>query len=335
MKLTPPSASGLAARVLLACGLTGGLLSPASPVHAARAQPAVAPQSSPADELAPIRGKGAWFMMFNGDWRDPDADRADALVDSAVRSDLSHLYVRVADSRRHFYAAAALRDLLPAAHAHGLSLIGWIEPQLDDPVSDAADAIAAARFREQGQRLDGLALTIEGHHTGDPWVARYLSTIRNGVAGLSGLGSHYLLVASTYPNPSAHQGYAYRSLSRYCQAFSPMAYWRATGRPQDVGVDGARRFVAQIFTAYSTLAVNPFARPLSITAQAYDAIAEAGTPGSPSAAELVASMEETRSRGGIGWSFYRLPDDDNGVTAGEAAAVTAYPYWHRAKRGGV
>jgi hypothetical protein len=102
-----------------------------------------------------------------------------------------------------------------------------------------------------------------------------------------------------------------------------------------LGADGVRQFVARVFTAYKAPAVNPFARPLSIAAQAYDAIDEAGTPGSPPAAELLASMEEARSRGGIGWSFYRLPDDDNGASADEAAAVTAYPYWHRAKRGDV
>src|SRR5260370_11733774 len=107
-------------------------------------------------------------MIFDGDWNDPDADRAAAIVDSAVRADLSHLYIRVADSRRHFYGAAALQDLLPIAHAHGLSIIGWIEPMLNDPTSDTADALAAAQFEEQGQPLAGVALTIEGDRTPAP-----------------------------------------------------------------------------------------------------------------------------------------------------------------------
>jgi hypothetical protein len=82
-----------------------------------------------------------------------DPDRAAAIVDAAVAADLSHLYIRIADSRHHFYGAAALQDLLPIAHQHGLSIIGWIEPTLDDPNSDAADALASAQFEEQGQRL--------------------------------------------------------------------------------------------------------------------------------------------------------------------------------------
>ena len=46
-----------------------------------------------------VRGKGAWFMIFASDWTNPDADRAWDMVDAAVKADLSHIYVRVADSR--------------------------------------------------------------------------------------------------------------------------------------------------------------------------------------------------------------------------------------------
>jgi len=111
---------------------------------------------TPRSPLDGVKGKGAWLMIFDGDWIDPDADRAASIVDAAVRADLSHLYIRIADSRHHFYGASALMDLLPIAHTHGVSVLGWIEPMLDDPTSDTADALAAAQFEEQGQRLDGL-----------------------------------------------------------------------------------------------------------------------------------------------------------------------------------
>src|SRR5207237_4479134 len=106
---------------------------------------------TPRSPLDGVKGKGSWLMIFDGDWNDPDADRAAAIVDPAVRADLSHLYIRVADSRHHFYGAPALQDLLPIAHAHGLSIIGWIEPMLDDPTADTADALAAAQFEDQVQ----------------------------------------------------------------------------------------------------------------------------------------------------------------------------------------
>ena len=278
------------------------------------------PLSHPA--LGGIEGKGGWFMVFDGDWADPDADRAAGLVDSAVRADLSHLYIRVADSRRHFYASNALQDLLPLAHAAGLSVIGWIEPELGDPGSDVGDAVAAARFQEQGQRLDVLALTME-QITVDPNVGQYLGAIR------ATLGDRYLLIASTYPTPYDHRGSAYATMSRFCQVFAPMAYWRATGLPQFSGAGGVRAFLGQVFAQFQDPGVNPFKRPLTITAQAYDAAPESGTPGPPPVDEIVASMDETRAKGGLSWSFYRLADANNGVTGDETAAITAYPFWRR------
>lgn len=290
---------------------------------------------APRSPLDGVQGKGSWLMMFDGDWNDPDADRAAAIVDSAVRADLSHLYIRVADSRHHFYGASALQDLLPIAHAHGLSIIGWIEPFLDDPTGDAADAIAAAQFEEQGQRLDGLALTIEGDSTSDPNVGQYLGGIRSGIPGMNGLGDRYLLIASTLPTPYDHPGYAYATLSRFCQVFAPMVYWRATGLPQYSGDGGTRSYLDQVFAQFRDPAVNPYHRPLTITAQAYDAAPEYGTPGAPPPDEIVTSMDETRSQGGISWSYYRLADSNNGVTGDEQQAITSYPFWQRYRGGGI
>lgn len=289
---------------------------------------------TPRSPLDGVRGKGAWLMIFDGDWNDPDADRAAALVDSALQADVSHLYIRVADSRHHFYGATVLQDLLPMAHAHGLRIIGWIEPMLIDPSSDTADALAAAWFEEQGQRLDGLALTIEGASTSDPNVGQYLSGIRSGQE-MDGLGDNYLLVASTLPTPYDHPGYAYATMSRYCQVFAPMVYWRATGLPRYSGVDGTRAYVDQVFAQFRDPGVNPYKRPLTITAQAYDAAAEYGTPGPPPGAEIVTSMDEARAQGGISWSYYRLANADNGVTGEEQHAITAYPFWQRDRRGGI
>jgi hypothetical protein len=289
---------------------------------------------APRSPLDGVKGKGAWLMIFDGDWNDPDPDRAAALVDFALQADLSHLYIRIADSHHHFYGATALQDLLPMAHARGLRIIGWIEPMLSDPSSDTADALAAAHFAEQGQRLDGLALTVEGASTSDPDVGQYLSGIRNGQE-LDGLGDNYLLIASTLPMPFDHPGYAYATMSRYCQVFAPMVYWRATGLPRYSGVDGARAYVDQVFAQFRDPGVNPYKRPLTITAQAYDAALEYGTPGAPPGGEIVTSMDEARAQGGISWSYYRLANADNGVTGEEQQAITAYPFWQRDRRGGI
>ena len=124
-------------------------------------------------------------------------------------------------------------------------------------------------------------------------------------------------------------------MSRYCQVFAPMVYWRATGLPQYSGAGGARAYVDQVFQQFRDPGVNPFKRPLTITAQAYDAAPEYGTPGAPPGDEIVTSMDETRAQGGISWSYYRLANADNGVTGEEQQAITAYPFWQRYRAGGI
>jgi len=114
-----------------------------------------------------------------------------------------------------------------------------------------------------------------------------------------------------------------------------MVYWRATGLPQYSGADGTRAYVDQVFEQFRDPGVNPFKRPLSITAQTYDAAPEYGTPGAPPADEIVTSMNESRAQGGISWSYYRLANADNGVTGDEQQAITAYPFWQRYHGGGI
>ncbi len=277
-----------------------------------------------------VAGKGGWFLIFASDWSEPDPQRALALVQSAVAADLSHLYVRVADSKAHFYAATALRDLLPAAHQAALHVLGWIEPMLEDPERDAADAVAAADFSAGGDRLDGLTLTVEETpFETDADIDRYLRGIRQGTDRNRGLGDDYLLVGSAYPLPSFHRNYGFKSLSRWCQVLAPLAYWRATGRPEYSDEEGTRAYLRRIFREYGSSAVNPFGRPLSITAQAYDAEEEGGTPGAPPAGEIQASLNEASALGAFSWSFYRLANADNGVTAEETAAITGYIGWAR------
>lgn len=332
-----PAISGLAAALVPQLLLTAAVHAAAPPAprpldRTFEYLPAAAPVTSArmsGTERA-VAGKGAWFMIFASDWTERDPQRAQALAQSAAAADLSHVYVRVADSRGHFYASTALWDLLPAAHDAGLKVLGWIEPILENPAQDAADAVAAARFSAGGHRLDGLALTIEEtEYETEPYVEQYLRGIRLGSDLQPGLGDGYLLVGSTYPIPSQHPHYAYASLSRWCQVFAPMTYWRATGLARYSDEGGARTYISRVFREFGNPAVNPFNRPLSITAQAYDAAAENGTPGAPPAREIVASLDETIAQGGFSWSFYRLADADNGVTSEETAAIAGYGLWRR------
>src|SRR3979411_3421557 len=43
---------------------------------------------TPRSPLDGIRGQGSWLMIFDGEWNDPDADRAADMVDAAVVAEL-------------------------------------------------------------------------------------------------------------------------------------------------------------------------------------------------------------------------------------------------------
>src|SRR5437868_5765371 len=71
--------------------------------------------------LEPMMGKGMWL------WKYPSTEGgdADAIVAKAVGAGLHQLWVRVGDSKDGFYAADTLAQLVPKAHEHHLSVMGW------------------------------------------------------------------------------------------------------------------------------------------------------------------------------------------------------------------
>src|SRR3989442_1548654 len=107
--------------------------------------------------------------------------------------------------------------------------------------------VQAAQRAAAAQHLDGLALTIE-QNWDDSSIEWYLGGIRRGIDGAVGLGDHYLLVASTFPVPSEHRSFPWAAMSRYCQVFAPMAYWRATGQRQFLGGGGGGALLGPIFS---------------------------------------------------------------------------------------
>src|SRR5260370_40709326 len=98
---------------------------------------------APRSPLDGVKGKGAWLMIFDGDWNDPDADRAAAIVESAVRAGLSDLHIRIAESRRHFHGAPAPQALPPDAPAPRIRNLRGTETMRYRPTPATAPAPAA------------------------------------------------------------------------------------------------------------------------------------------------------------------------------------------------
>ena len=215
-----------------AATLVASLAAAASCSPAASARPGARPSPArpAADQLAPFRGVGGWLDIYDSPtlW-----DNAQATVASLAADGVSTLYVETANYRqppsRLIVRAPQLAALIDAAHAGGLSVVGWYLPGLVNTGLDLERARAALSLTTPaGGRLDGFALDIESS------LLASISMRNAAVAGLSRqvrslAGDGYPLGAIVPDDRSTMLGglwpeFPYSSLAPSFDAFLPMAY---------------------------------------------------------------------------------------------------------------
>lgn len=252
------------------------------PIAADVARGAVPPASG---VLSAIEGKGMWIWKF----RQSESGDAQAIVDRAQAAGLTHLWVRVGDSRDGFYAGEVLDDLVPRARARGLAVVGWGFPYLHDPVADAAWAAQALAWTGPGgEVLDGFSPDLERSTEGVVMTERrvrvYLGLVRQAAGPRLVVGTVYRptdrLWASDYP---------YRAIAAYVDALAPMVYWGCT-EPGDA--------VTQALERLRDLA------PVHVIGQGYDMAAEGGRAGAPTAVETGRFLGVARDGQALGASLW-------------------------------
>lgn len=263
---------------------------------------AVAPPPWKSD-VGALSGKGMWLWKYF----QSEAGDAGAIVARARAAGLSHLWVRVGDTRDGFYAAGVLEELVPRAHGAGLSVIGWGFPYLHDPVGDARWSADALAWRSRdGHALDGFSPDIEMSTEGVALTARraqlYLSTVRQAA------GSR-LVVATVY-RPSDRlwpSTYPYGFIAPYVDAFAPMVYW-GCNEPGELTSQALERLAAL--------------RPVHVVGQGWDMAGEGGRAGPPTALETNRFLDVARRGGALGASFWvwqSMGDE-------QWAALTGFPW---------
>jgi hypothetical protein len=231
--------------------------------------------------------------MWIWQWDRTDGGNATAVVSRASAAHLHQLWVRVADSKDGFYGAQELDQIVPAAHAAGISVIAWGFPYLYDPVGDAAWSKQVLDWRGPGgQLVDGFSADIERPSEGVDLTSRRVSVYLQGVRRAAGPRT---LVATVYPPLDSYWtgSYPYRAMAPYVDAFAPMIYWECT----DPGAD-ARFDVARL----STL------RPVHIIGQAFDMADVGGRTIAPSAAEIAEFVASGKAAGAVGASLWVWQD---------------------------
>ena len=277
------------ARYHVQAGPTAGWAAPGS--VALQAADAASRQLRGASIAAPLAGTGLWFTL---DSRQHGLGAGQRVAEAARAAGLSHLYVEVATSRGGFFGGPWLDELLPAARAAGLRVIGSVYTCLDDLPADLTLAVEVARYRTpDGLSLDGLTADIEEQLVPEN-VQAFGELLRHA------LGDDALLVATIYPPDSwAAPHYPWRALGASWSAVAPMAYWGQPRPPADVYA-----YTQRTLAGVRALAGRPDL-PVELLGQLF----ELGQPrllgpDPPSAAEVVAAASAARAGGAIGISFF-------------------------------
>jgi hypothetical protein len=245
--------------------------------------------------VEPLRGVGMWFVP---DSRERGAEAGARVAAAARAAGLSHLYVEVATSQGGFWGRPWLDELLPAARAAGVALIGSVYACLDDLPADLALSLEVARYRTpDGLALDGLTVDVEETLVAEN-VAAFGELLRHGV------GDDLLLVATVYP-PESWFGprYPWPALARSWNAVAPMAYWRQME---------ARAFTPAEVVAYTRRNIEKtralVGRP-DMPVEMLGQLFEMGRPrllgrDGPTAGEVLAAAAAAREAGAIGISYF-------------------------------
>jgi hypothetical protein len=247
--------------------------------------------------LAPIEGKGIWLTVFPHDLAHLDVT---AVVATAKHYGLHTLWVRTGGTSNGFYGGALLRQLVPAAHAAGASVVAWDFPSLSNPAADAKRAALAFAAGADAFSAD-IEAAAEGTYLSARRARYYLSLVRAYAGNRP--------VVATVPRPDSYWlgRYPYAAEAPFVDAFAPMVYW-ACNEP-GTAVEQAVAFLSRF-------------RPVVAIGQDYNMGPEGGPPGLPTPLEIWRFVYMAKRSGAIGATLY---DYESGGRA-QLAALAAYPW---------
>jgi hypothetical protein len=266
------------------------------------ALPAPAPAAPRAVALDALAGKGMWIWQF----KSTEKGDASAIVTKAAAAGLRQLWVRVGDSQDGFYGASVLDQLVPQAHAAGISVIGWGFPYMYDPLFDARWTTDALAWRgPDGARLDAFSPDLETASEGVMVTERRLQVYLGQVAQAS---PDRPVIATVFrPTDRLWASYPYAAIAPYVDAFAPMVYWGCT-EPGAAATQAIARLAAL--------------RPVHVIGQGYNMADEGGRRVPPSADETWRFLDVAHGGGAVGASFWSWQE----ISEEQWTAMAQFPW---------
>jgi WD40 repeat protein len=259
------------------------------------------------DSAAVFRGLGAWVDTYDYAALNPVAVTAD-LKAHGVRT----LYLGTGryDSPAAIADPAGVAAWLTAAHAAGLTVVGWYVPSYSDVARDVSRTLAISSYTgPDGQRFDGIGIDIEYPLTvpsASAWnqaVASQLAQVRAGTSLPIAAIVLPPLLMQTWPDPARWATFPWAAISADANAVAPMDYWTSYTPAQRCAA-GDPQYCAYQYTRASVLLSR------QLTGLPVHVIGGAGTAATVSqVSDFLRAARETAAAGG---SFY-----DYRTTAGE------------------
>jgi hypothetical protein len=194
----------------------------------------------PERTLEPYRGYGTWVDVFDYDpaYNPPSVVAADIAEMAELGVRTVFLQAARLDDRtpNGLVDSWLLAEMLLAAHAEGLDVVGWYLPRFEASSDDIDRLAAVSEFEVLGHRFDGVALDIEwigpdreGNPIDDETRSQRLVDLTLGMGVLAGddpLGAIVPPPVQTEViNTSFWPGFPWAQMAPVYDVWLPMSYW--------------------------------------------------------------------------------------------------------------
>lgn len=179
--------------------------------------------------MEPYRGLGAWLDVY--DWTTTFAQHSPAVevdvIDHLAAQGVQTLFIQASkwDAPTDVVDLPRLLTFIDRAHQHGISVVGWYLPTLENPERDVQRLHAIAALP-----IDGLAIDIEARNVGDVAernrrLVQVSSTMRADLPGevIGAIPLEPVLMEDV--NPNYWPGFPWAEIAPSYDVWLPMAYW--------------------------------------------------------------------------------------------------------------
>ncbi|MGH2721378.1 MAG: hypothetical protein ACRDJO_07220, partial [Actinomycetota bacterium] len=206
--------------------------------------------------LDAYRGMGAWIDLYDYVIR-TQLDAAATAADLKRRG-VRTLYMQTGrwNIPADIANASAASVIIEAAHAQGISVVGWYLPGFADLERDVRASLAVLSFRTpSGQGFDGFAADIEDNRA----VGRRLAAFNAGVAAYSAklraeappgavLGAIVPDAKNNLRAPGLWAGFPWPAIAHEYDVVMPMAYWSVVKRGCTAGTSNAEAYMREVMS---------------------------------------------------------------------------------------